>query len=252
MTPAAALRTTCSAGPAMTRRRGRQRQCSRAPERSCCSAGAHRTWGHAGTHRGGGSRAAKRPRWRTRRQAHRPLGVRPWPDPRHLPAAALQAGVRDAGGLYQCGEPPADQRQLRDSRGPRGAASVCRGEIQISIKAKLAEGLLFGYGDVWAGYTQSSRWQVYNAEISRPFRETNCEPEAMLVFGTDYHLLGLHGRMLGLSLNHPSNGRGQPLVAQLEPVDRDGGLRRGRLDAGVPALVARSGIGGRRRQPGHR
>ena len=84
-------------------------------------------------------------------------------------------------------------------------------KFQVSMKAKLAEGLLFGHGDVWAGYTQSSRWQVYNADLSRPFRETNYEPEAMLVFGTDYKLLGLHGRMLGLSLNHQSNGRGQPL-----------------------------------------
>lgn len=100
-------------------------------------------------------------------------------------------------------------------------------KFQVSVKAKLAEGLLFGYGDVWAGYTQSSRWQVYNAEISRPFRETNYEPEAMLVFGTDYQLLGLHGRMLGLSLNHQSNGRGQPLSRSWNRVIAMAGFEEG-------------------------
>lgn len=125
-------------------------------------------------------------------------------------------------------------------------------EFQLSVKAKLAEGLLFGYGDVWAGYTQSSRWQVYNADLSRPFRETNYEPEAMLVFGTDYKLLGLPGRMLGLGINHQSNGRGQPLSRSWNRVIAMAGSRRGRLDADVPALVAHPGIEGSRRQPGHR
>jgi phospholipase A1 len=100
-------------------------------------------------------------------------------------------------------------------------------EFQLSVKAKLAEGLLFGYGDVWAGYTQSSRWQVYNADLSRPFRETNYEPEAMLVFGTDYKLLGLHGRMLGLGINHQSNGRGQPLSRSWNRVIAMAGFEEG-------------------------
>ena len=84
-------------------------------------------------------------------------------------------------------------------------------KFQLSVKTKVVEGLFNGNGDIWAAYTQSSRWQIYNAENSRPFRETNYEPEAMLVFATDYSLLGLNGRLLGLSLNHQSNGRSNPL-----------------------------------------
>ena len=84
-------------------------------------------------------------------------------------------------------------------------------KFQLSLKTKLVEGLFNGNGDVWVAYTQSSRWQVYNAENSRPFRETDYEPEAMLVFATDYKLLGLNGRLLGLSLAHQSNGRADPL-----------------------------------------
>lgn len=84
-------------------------------------------------------------------------------------------------------------------------------KFQLSLKTKAVENLFGNNGDVWLGYTQSSRWQVYNAEESRPFRETNYEPEASLVFRTNYELLGLNWRMLGLTLNHQSNGRSDPL-----------------------------------------
>jgi phospholipase A1 len=85
------------------------------------------------------------------------------------------------------------------------------GKFQLSLKTKAIEGLIGDHGDLWLGYTQSSRWQVYNSEQSRPFRETNYEPEASLMFKTNYNVLGLNGRLLGLSLNHQSNGRSLPL-----------------------------------------
>ena len=46
--------------------------------------------------------------------------------------------------------------------------------------------------------------------LSRPFRESNDKTEAMRVLGTDCKLLGRHGRMRGLGINHPLNERGQP------------------------------------------
>lgn len=84
-------------------------------------------------------------------------------------------------------------------------------KFQLSLKTKAVENLFGDNGDVWLGYTQSSRWQVYNADESRPFRETNYEPEASLVFRTNYELLGINWRMLGLTFNHQSNGRSDPL-----------------------------------------
>ncbi len=83
--------------------------------------------------------------------------------------------------------------------------------FQFSMKTKIAENLIGDNGDLWLGYTQSSRWQVYNEELSRPFRETNYEPEAMLVFHTDYELLGFKGVMTSVGVNHQSNGRARPL-----------------------------------------
>lgn len=84
-------------------------------------------------------------------------------------------------------------------------------KYQISLKAKFAHSLFGTPVSLWGGYTQSSRWQVYNGADSRPFRETNYEPELMLVAPLEANLLGWRLRMASLSLNHQSNGRALPL-----------------------------------------
>ncbi|WP_295002330.1 phospholipase A [uncultured Dechloromonas sp.] len=80
-------------------------------------------------------------------------------------------------------------------------------KFQLSFKLKAAEDL-FGRGiDLWLGYTQQNYWQVYNKNISAPFRETNYEPEAFVTIPTDYNLLGLNGRFVNIGFVHQSNGQ---------------------------------------------
>ena len=100
-------------------------------------------------------------------------------------------------------------------------------KFQLSFKTKVAQDLFGDNGDVWVGYTQSSRWQAYNSATSRPFRETNYEPEAMLVFRNNYSLLGWRGRLFGVGLNHQSNGQSDPLSRSWNRVIFDIGLDRG-------------------------
>ena len=84
-------------------------------------------------------------------------------------------------------------------------------KFQLSFKTKLANDLIGDNGDFWLAYTQSSRWQIYNDADSRPFRETNHEPEFIFTWRTDYEFLGYRGRLLSLSFNHQSNGGQEPL-----------------------------------------
>jgi len=64
--------------------------------------------------------------------------------------------------------------------------------------------------DFWLGYTQLSKWQVYNERNSRPFRETNYEPEFLAIFPVNYKLFGLEGVYFGAGINHQSNGQSNP------------------------------------------
>ncbi|HCV97119.1 MAG TPA: phospholipase [Stenotrophomonas sp.] len=99
-------------------------------------------------------------------------------------------------------------------------------KFQLSFKTKVVENLFGDNGDIWAGYTQSSRWQAYNADNSRPFRETNYEPEMMLLFRNGYSIGGWRGRMSGIGVNHMSNGRADPLSRSWNRVIATIGLDR--------------------------
>lgn len=79
-------------------------------------------------------------------------------------------------------------------------------KLQLSFKVKLAQGLIGDNGDLWATYTQKSFWMVYAK--SSPFRDTDYEPSLMFTWRTRWPLLGGQMRLLGVELNHESNGRG--------------------------------------------
>jgi phospholipase A1 len=104
--------------------------------------------------------------------------------------------------------------------------SATEAKFQFSLKTQVARDLFGSRVALWAGYTQSSRWQAFNAALSRPFRETNYEPELMLVLPTDYQIFGFTGRMAGLSFNHQSNGRSLPLSRSWNRVIAQVGLER--------------------------
>ncbi len=91
--------------------------------------------------------------------------------------------------------------------------NITRGELkyQISLKTKVANDIFGNNGDLWMGYTQASHWQIFNENRSRPFRETNYEPDTNLVFRTNFNVLGWKARMLSVGLVHQSNGRSNPL-----------------------------------------
>ncbi|MEO7916862.1 MAG: phospholipase A [Dokdonella sp.] len=85
-------------------------------------------------------------------------------------------------------------------------------KYQLSFKAKPWENILGSNADLWLAMTQVSHWQVYSGDNSRPFRETNYEPEAMVVLPLRYDMIGgWRWRMAGIGVNHQSNGRSDPL-----------------------------------------
>jgi phospholipase A1 len=84
-------------------------------------------------------------------------------------------------------------------------------KFQLSFKVLLWEKMFWGNGDLFFGYTQLSFWQLYDKELSSPFRETNYEPEVFFKFDTDFNVLGLRNRLITFGFNHESNGKGGEL-----------------------------------------
>lgn len=74
---------------------------------------------------------------------------------------------------------------------------------------------------LWFGYTHLVNWQMYNAASSRPFRETNYEPEAILTFGSGNEGDGF--KLVNLGLVHQSNGRLEPYSRGWNRVYAQGG-----------------------------
>lgn len=77
-------------------------------------------------------------------------------------------------------------------------------KFQISLKQRLVSG---EWGTTFFGYTQKSFWRMYDGEDSRPFRETNYNPE--LFYRSPKFTAYLPLTVL-IGLEHESNGAREP------------------------------------------
>jgi phospholipase A1 len=84
-------------------------------------------------------------------------------------------------------------------------------KFQISFKFMLWEKLFKKDIDLYLAYTQLSLWQLYNKEISSPFRSSDYEPELFFTFANKWRILGFNNRLNAFGVSHQSNGRSEPL-----------------------------------------
>lgn len=120
-----------------------------------------------------------------------------------------------------------------DHTGISQAYNTNEARIQLSVRTKVAEGLLtLGSADrldsVWFGYSQQSYWQVFNNDLSRPFRATDHEPEITYIFPIDMALgKGWRLRYVGASANHQSSGQSLPLSRSWNRIIAKAGMEYG-------------------------
>jgi phospholipase A1 len=104
-------------------------------------------------------------------------------------------------------------------------------KFQLSVQTKLADDMFDQQADLWFSYTQVAYWQLFNDDISAPFRETNYEPEVVVSFLTNYDFLGLTGRTVNLGIVHQSNGRSEPLSRSWNRIYAEFVFNRGDISA---------------------
>lgn len=84
-------------------------------------------------------------------------------------------------------------------------------KFQLSLKVPLNYDSMFITGDgLYIGFTINAWWQVYASNISKPFRETNYQPEIFYLAPLNWHPFGGNTDFI-VGVEHQSNGRGQGL-----------------------------------------
>ncbi|HJU22436.1 MAG TPA: phospholipase A [Casimicrobiaceae bacterium] len=124
---------------------------------------------------------------------------------------------------------------------PDNARNVERDELKFQLSAKARFwGTQDGFYSAWVGYTQQSNWQAFNGAQSRPFRETDYEPELMFVAQPRMALPGgFTWELLNLGLVHQSNGRSDPLSRSWNRAYAQFGVEHGDGAGGKFAILAR-------------
>ncbi len=104
-------------------------------------------------------------------------------------------------------------------------------KFQLSLRTKLAQDVLLPGGDLWAAFTQQAMWQIWNGKDSKPFRNSDYEPELIYVVPTPESWRKLpfdwQWRYTQLSLTHQSNGQSDPLSRSWNRVNLAAGFERG-------------------------
>jgi phospholipase A1 len=84
-------------------------------------------------------------------------------------------------------------------------------KLQISFKVPLNYGSMFFESDaLYFGFTMQAEWQIYADNISKPFWETNYQPEVFYMAPLDWQPFGGNTGIV-FGIEHQSNGRTQSL-----------------------------------------
>ncbi len=79
-------------------------------------------------------------------------------------------------------------------------------KYQISVKLPIYQED-FSSSGLYMGFTAVSYWQVYNSEASKPFRETNYEPEVYYSWRNELSFAGFKFNQIRFGVSHQSNGQ---------------------------------------------
>jgi len=131
-------------------------------------------------------------------------------------------------GRYTTDVNTAPYQPLFDAFGKDGELGNVEAKFQLSFKGRLAATEDRRWG-LWFAYTQQSQWQVYEGDVSRPFRETNYSPELFGSFhpDVDVDVGGWRLNLVTFGYNHQSNGRADPISRSWDRLFVEAGLERG-------------------------
>lgn len=116
---------------------------------------------------------------------------------------------------------------------PRPNYRRIEAKFQMSLRTKVFQDFGLHGADLWVAFTQQAMWQIWNGRDSKPFRNTDYEPEAIYVVPVPEALRTLPGgwqwRFNQFGIAHQSNGQSDPLSRSWNRVYIGTGFERGDL-----------------------
>lgn len=104
-------------------------------------------------------------------------------------------------------------------------------KFQVSLRTKLLQDFLLPGGDLWAAYTQQAMWQIWNGKDSKPFRNSDYEPELIYMLPVPEEMrrlpFGWQWRYVQTGITHQSNGQSDPLSRSWNRINLAAGFERG-------------------------
>jgi phospholipase A1 len=112
------------------------------------------------------------------------------------------------------------------AQAPQQDLDSVEAKFQLSFKARLWATDDRRWG-AWFAYTQQSQWQLYNDDVSRPFRDTNYTPEFFGTYRPDWQLGDYRVGLLRFGYVHQSNGRSDVLSRSWDRIFAEAAVERG-------------------------
>jgi len=117
-------------------------------------------------------------------------------------------------------------------------------KFQISFMFPVVHNIFKDNGSLYVAYTNRSFWQLFEDDLSSPFRETNHEPEIWLQFANNNKVFGLTNRLMTFGFNHQSNGRNDPISRSWNRLFANFIFEKGKFAFGIkPWIIVGDKIG---------
>lgn len=100
-------------------------------------------------------------------------------------------------------------KQWNNSEKENNTLNSVEAKFQVSLKVPIKT-KAFQFYDIYFAYTQTNFFQVYNENLSRPFRETNYMPEFYATRSVDWQFGPFDSEQLAFGYVHQSNGKDIP------------------------------------------
>lgn len=97
--------------------------------------------------------------------------------------------------------------ELPEGQNPDDLIDELEAKFQVSFKFPLMYNVFGDNGHLFVAYTNQSYWQMYNKQISSPFRDSNHEPEIFMLFNNDWKIGNFTNSIWGIGAAHQSNGQ---------------------------------------------